>query len=505
MEDELNTELPSRLAKLLRSNCPPSDSETAAIEDAIAVRTRAVARLNSNVDPLLAKRDDLVASLHSLSLLLSATRTLPVDVLIEIFRATVELGGDPGWRAIAIESPELWTSIDIDNSPVRKLRPTGYPVKKLEVLLQRSGSHVLSIRFCTIKQSFIHDDAPVTPHAVRIFRMLVAASERWGSLFLRCSPAWFPFVADLKGRLPVLRRLTLDLCFDNNSLTAFEVVPQLSSLALLGLYIPDSLSLPWSQITRFNCQYGLWQHHVGVLERVRNIRECHLVLANWAPNEHTGTLVLPKLNKLYVARGDFLEFDAPLLDELVVEPLSMTPPSDALGNLAALIQQSSCQLTKLCLIAAIPSIADVPKLTTVLELLPSLLNLCVQSRDPKEAVAIDHLVISLSGIPRLVPHLEALTLGGYPCDWTTLVDTIWNRRHANPAGSSPLRAFSIFHIERIHALVPDELQRLETLRHEGLELNILEGPDARAAMVAVPFFHAGASHGKFWAPDSEAT
>ncbi|KAJ7169007.1 hypothetical protein C8R46DRAFT_1093054 [Mycena filopes] len=515
MEHESTPEIPSHLAGLMASNSPPSESEASEIRDAIAVHTEALRGLTSEVEPLVAQRDELVVALTSLSILLSATRTLPFDILTRLFRETVDLTGDPwvltyvssGWRAVAINSPDLWTSIDIDNAANDpKRRPTGYSLEKLDVVLQCSGNHALSIRFCTITEPFHHNQAPISPHADRVFGKLVAASARWGSLFLRCSPALFPVVAQLRGKLPLLRKLTLDLCYDGPvSLDAFEIAPNLRSVDLLcdvTINDPTCLMLPWTQITQYYCEYSLWQDHVGGLERIINVRECRLLMVNQAPNEQTATLALPKLRKLYVAQGDFLDFNAPLLDELVIEPLKMTPPPDALGNLTTLLRQSGCQLTKLCLIAAIPSLADVAKLTTVLELLPSLLELCIQSRAPVESVTLDEFVLSLCNTtPRLVPRLETLTLGGYPVDSTILVDMLWNRCNANPAGTSAIRAFSLFVIIRLRPVEATQMQRLEMFRAGGLDLVIVAGLLAREAMVRVPFFHAASSNGLFWAPE----
>ncbi|KAJ7844300.1 hypothetical protein B0H13DRAFT_1908993 [Mycena leptocephala] len=48
---------------------------------------------------------------------------------------------------------------------------------------------------------------------------------------------------------------------------------------------------------------------------------------------------------------------------------------------------------------------------------------------------------------------------------------------------------------------PDDLLRLEMLQTAGLDLTVVQGPDAREAMVKVPFFSAGSFNGQFWAPE----
>ncbi|KAJ7732953.1 hypothetical protein DFH07DRAFT_846167 [Mycena maculata] len=515
LHSAMDLDLPSRIARLMITNSPPSESETSEILDLIDVRKKNIAILELDIAPLVMRRDALARSTHSLSLLLSATRTLPFDVLGQIFRETVDLTGDPWtlsyisrrWRATAIECPELWTSIDIDHSASNPmLRPSDYPLEKLQTLLTRSTTHPLSIRFCTVARSF--DQPTFSPHADRVLGALIGCSSRWMTVFIRCTKHTFPLLAQVQGRLPILRTLAMDLCLDRFQLDAFDTAPQLRSLDLFGsvmLHTPrPCLLLPWAQITRYSCDFGFWEDQIAALESLVNVRECRLIMANWVDNEHAGLLICPALRRLYVAPGD-LEFTAPLLEELVIEPLKMTPPPDTLRNLCSLIRRSACQLTKLCLIAAIPSIHDVSKLITALGLLPSLVELCVQSRRAHETTRLDDLVTSLGATtPYLLPRLEALTFGGYVfLHWSALVDMLETRRNANPTGSGVLRAFSLFHIRRIpHPIPPNELQRLDVLRLAGLDLTDMEGTGAREAMVGVPFFNAGISDGEFWAPET---
>ncbi|KAJ7861937.1 hypothetical protein B0H13DRAFT_2282400 [Mycena leptocephala] len=512
---DVDSELPARITNLMITNSPPSESEAFEIVDLIQVRRKAIALLNSEIEPLVVRREALDRTTRALGLILSATRTLPFDVLSQIFRQAADLIGHPWilalvsrkWRAIALACPELWASIDIDNSATNpRLRPSDYPLGKLRTLLERSGNYPLSIRFCTVARSF--DQPLASPHADRVFGALIGCSSRWESVYLRVTQHIFPLLAQVQGNVPILRKLALDLCLDGPVLDAFEIAPQLCVVDLIGSIrfdtSPPKVTLPWTQVIRYHCDNGLWQDQVAALERVANVRECCLTMTNWAPNEHAGILVLPQLRRLYVNRGDFLEFTAPKLEELVVEPLKMTPPPDALGNLASLVHRSACHLTKLCLIAAIRDTSDVPNVTTLLELLPSLVELCIQSRRIDEPITLDDLVISLGrSSPWLLPRLEELTIAGYTVNpWSALVDTVESRRNAHPASSSTLRAFSLLHVLRSIPIPADDLLRLQMLRLAGLDLNVVVGTGARGAMVGVPFFNAGISNGEFWAPES---
>ncbi|KAJ7467569.1 hypothetical protein FB451DRAFT_1401571 [Mycena latifolia] len=262
----------------------------------------------------------------------------------------------------------------------------------------------------------------------------------------------------------MLHTLYLDTCLDRIVIDAFETAPRLRSLELFGLWpvANPTVLLPWNQITRYICDFGKWDDHIAALEQLLNVEECRLTLTNWAP--HTGVL------------------------ELVIEPLDVTPFPDVFGNLSSLIVRSACQLTKLCLIAAIPPTQPTDnrlRLAHVLRLLPSLIELCVQSRRPNETIrlGLDHR----DGIP----------------DEAALVNMVDARRHANPAVCSILRAFSLQHFRRLSHMHPPELDRLEMLRPTELDLTVIVGPGAREAMVNVPLYYAGLSDGEFWAPDTK--
>lgn len=101
------------------------------------------------------------------------------------------------------------------------------------------------------------------------------------------------------------------------------------------------------------------------------------------------------------------------LDELVVESLRMKPPPNVFDNICELMHRSACNLTKLCLIAAV-EIADDPAIVSVLSVVPSLVELCILSRWPSQVLTLDNVVAALVPMtPCLVPRLGALTFGGY--------------------------------------------------------------------------------------------
>ncbi|KAJ7840389.1 hypothetical protein B0H14DRAFT_2587468 [Mycena olivaceomarginata] len=251
------------------------------------------------------------------------------------------------------------------------------------------------------------------------------------------------------------------------ALDAFETAPLLSSLDLTGgfrIVAPCTILLPWAHITRYYGDFAMWDDHVTALEHLRNVVDCAITLTNWAPNENEDILDLPRLRRLYVARGDFLEFTAPLLQELVVEPLQMTPPPDALTNISDLINRSSFPFGR-----------------TKTHLRPPTTPLSRGRLHPvskfNEHMNLDELVTALAvATPRILPRMERLTIGEYACyEWSALIDMVDWRLHANPLVCSAIRG--VWRCSAPPALISP----------------VIGGPGAHEAMVNVPFFRAGTS------------
>ncbi|KAJ7122442.1 hypothetical protein C8R44DRAFT_736132 [Mycena epipterygia] len=328
--------LSSGLEELVASNIPPSDTEIAEIYAIIDSNAKVIVQLDADIESLVVQRNARVTSNRSLALVLSVTRTIPFDMLAQIFSTTVELTGDPWvlgqicrrWREIALEFPDLWATIDIDCAAANpRLRPTGYPLKKLHTLLDRSVGHPLDIRFFTVIDSLHNDPAPVSYHSDRLFAALVACSPRssWRSISLRCDPTILSLLAPIKGNVPMLQSLTFHISYFTSAFDGFEIAPSLRSLDLaMSLAIPPehALVLPWTQITHFNGNFSHWQDHVGVFNLLHNVVECRRMMLNWTENDYQETFSSPQLRRLYVMHGDFLGFTAPLLTDSSTAPLA---------------------------------------------------------------------------------------------------------------------------------------------------------------------------------------
>ncbi|KAJ7184812.1 hypothetical protein C8R46DRAFT_466974 [Mycena filopes] len=502
----------SRFQNLITTNTPPSDAEAKEFRRAFESNTDEITQLSNRIAALS-------ASNRSLAAVLSVVRTLPFDILAQIFGQTVALTDDPWplaqisheWRAIALDLPSIWASVDIDSTASNpKLRPTGYPLEKLHALLQRSGNYPLTVRFCTVAHRL--EEYSESDHADRLFATLVSCSVRWHTFFLRAQNTILPLLAPVQENVPILRSLTLDT-YIPPGVRAFEIAPMLHALNLpAGVEFELTtaspfMAVPWSQITHLSGDFPYYQDRAAILERLLNLVECDITMINWGPNEHQGIISLPRLQKLYVMHGGCLEFKVPQLTELVIEPLRMRPFPDVLGNLTQLSNRSGCCLTKFCLIGALTGDHDNQRLISVLALLPSLVDLCVQSRGKVELVTLDELILALhpAASACLLPRLASLTIGGYRfTDPATLVDVVSERVYCDVTVCSPLRSFKLFHIVRFFVFSAEQTLRLSQLQTDGLDFVEVSGPAAHAAMVSVPFFKADTSAGQYWAPETQS-
>ncbi|KAJ7738107.1 hypothetical protein B0H16DRAFT_1570842 [Mycena metata] len=144
---------------------------------------------------------------QSLATVLSVTRTIPFDILSQIFGQTVGMTKDPWvlaqtwrrWRAITLELPNLWSSIEIDfAAPNPRSRPTGYLLEKLRAMLDRSSNHPPTIRFRTVANPF--DDYSESENADGLFAALVGHSFRWRSLFIVAKSTILPLLVPVGKR-----------------------------------------------------------------------------------------------------------------------------------------------------------------------------------------------------------------------------------------------------------------------------------------------------------------
>lgn len=200
-----------------------------------------------------------------LQALLHPVRSLPDDVLMEIFEwCSPCLSSKKGphrcrseirvcdslnhnrhpwvlsqvsrrWRIIALSQPSLWASIHLP-LPMYALYPPENLLRRLGLMLQRSKSYPLSL---AVKED--GNDCGVMP-------LLLAETGRWKSLHANATSAFFRPLSDLS--FPALTHATIFLRTSHRwviPFTAFRRASRLSSFDMCG--VPSSkVELPWSQL-----------------------------------------------------------------------------------------------------------------------------------------------------------------------------------------------------------------------------------------------------------------
>ena len=251
---------------LLHSNLPPSDSERAAVCNIVAVVQEEIARLQCKPDFLQHRRRRLSQCTELLrvhSAVLSPIRWVPTEVLEQIFQYCTwkyTPGRDchwqelpwaisqvcRAWRDITLNLPFLWNRLPIH------LRNDTWPnldgaATFLKTLLERSRNAPLHLYiYAPFKEYDWHP----------LINVVVLHSERVQELMIQSSSITMQAFQKIKGRLPLLRKLTLSKVSRPVQAGAliidiFEDAPLLREATFVRLYTHE-LMLPWSQLISFN-------------------------------------------------------------------------------------------------------------------------------------------------------------------------------------------------------------------------------------------------------------
>lgn len=151
------------------------------------------------------------------------------------------------WRDVALATPFLWTEILI-------MGTNKYPLEKLETQLARSSNAPLKVLLWRSYSG--QSDALIK----KFIRLLVDCGPRWTNASLVIKPEHFALLSPLRGRIPLLRYLRIDISnsFDErpgplsqDATNPFEIAPALRDVTLEDVSgLPYGLLLPFRQLTR---------------------------------------------------------------------------------------------------------------------------------------------------------------------------------------------------------------------------------------------------------------
>ncbi|KAJ3501904.1 hypothetical protein NLJ89_g9132 [Agrocybe chaxingu] len=199
------------------------------------------------------------------------------------------------WRACALESPQLWATLPIIGPPSASIWGLTRTMRQrfgiLEYLL-RSENAPLRFKLTIILP--IADDVDTTPLGV-----IVQQAKRWREVVISTMNTSFLFLNSIKGRLPLLERLSIDIqskTRDPVNIDMFGDAPRLQHVCLKGSLDNVSVSLPTDQLVSFKTSSATLC--LQVLSAIPPLLESLDVI--WADAQLMRSITLPSLTSLKV-------------------------------------------------------------------------------------------------------------------------------------------------------------------------------------------------------------
>ncbi|KIM75575.1 hypothetical protein PILCRDRAFT_670104 [Piloderma croceum F 1598] len=356
----------SPVPDLLRGDCVASSSEAQVIHDTISTArvhiaqlVGEMARLQGILDELARKRDALESYTAMHLSLVAPVRSLPTEILSEIFlrlkdattlgeaikwnsesprlnKTPLLLGNVCSrWRTVVLSTPSLWASFALTIASDHLECSTALAA----MWLARAGTCPLFISLGATSNY----DLSMRP----FMQGFLLYCERWYDVRLNLPTAfidnWYP----AKNRLPRLHKLFIGKkCGPND---VFASAPRLRHLYMApSSYTPSDFQLPWSQLQI--CDMGIKRRSDECLELLRlapDLEECiiwpytssevshapapisrvHRMQIYQNPIPFLNKLLLPELRELFLDGNDSFPWIAtpqlpPLLDQYPLELLS---------------------------------------------------------------------------------------------------------------------------------------------------------------------------------------
>ncbi|KAK0207910.1 hypothetical protein DFS33DRAFT_392173 [Desarmillaria ectypa] len=295
-----------RLKALLKSNTPPLEAEKTFFRKAKEDLPLIVSDLDERITQtqqllhaLMDERAQAAEDLRHAKIVLHPMRTIPDDVLREIFRYStltwedmVESGRrlasydslDPrngpwvltqvcrNWRSVALSMPSLWNCISLDfNVYYRQRDRPACVALQLGLHIQRACRSPLSIRI----------ESMVDIHTHNAFPIILSSMSQWRHLHIRAPVATCHHLAQCKAFLESLEEVHIDggVFPTSSQQTNLEIFQMAANLRRLNVVEhadlrSHRLRLAWSQLTHLsiNIYSDMNFHHFKELTRVEELR-----------------------------------------------------------------------------------------------------------------------------------------------------------------------------------------------------------------------------------------
>ncbi|KAK0480466.1 hypothetical protein EDD18DRAFT_1205362 [Armillaria luteobubalina] len=396
----------------------------------------------------------------------SRIRTLPSDILIEIFfqtreppRPYVTRFGDsfPGsfwvsdikngpwrlgqvcgaWRHLITQAcPQLWSTIVLSFSwDTRRKKSV---IQLLETALNRSRHHPISIQFFHEACQEFHEHDEDT--GMMCFRLLMKQSYRWRHIYFDMPEYIYSVLSPIQGHIPLLESLHLTLGAKDSIPVhdpwtgAFAQAPSLKTAKFTDLSGNMNIDLPFSQLISFSDtrpydSHELTRHFLSILRDHPQFQSFEYLSSEFPHDtpsffEVSPRVRNPNVHKLSASDCSFLQsLELPSLEEMELatgtedddhEGWNVFCPPGALESLKILIYNSDCSLTNLTIAHA--HLDD--NLVSILRLSSTLSELKIKimtwtvpvDDDTLRAIVLSLAEIDDHGQHRVVPCLCSLSI-----------------------------------------------------------------------------------------------
>lgn len=497
--DPLPTNPSSAVARLLRSNDAPLESELPVIcdiisdaQDRIAALDAQIRQLQATIPQLIQRRDETIEHVRQHRMVLASVRRVPQELICEIFALSVahdraiaiEERLERGrmylthpwrlglicrpWRQYAISYPPLWSYITV-TVPVSDYWLDS-ELLKLEAQLLRTANAPLDI--------YWYNPRNITDY--HMMDLILPHCSRWRTLYIRVntSSIVLDWLDPVNGHLDRLEKLEVVNARFTTFPDVFAAAPKLREVNLTGWdYMPSpptlpSIRLPPGQLTHYRGEYPLTRQ-LEILRAAPNLVECALGIRG-LPNDPLAdtTVVLPHLRRLCLGQADafHVNLTAPALTDLCCLGTS----TKAVTLLLPFVHRTSCTLTKLALWDCRLN----PNLTAALRDLPTLTYLLLQNESHKTQRGVSFF--DAMAVSDICPHLTVMVYGYMWWEDESLDSFVGMARcrfRSIPSRSTVLSQLRLFSRHESRSQAPSAKTRCTSLREEGYDVVFLSARD----------------------------
>lgn len=474
------------IAKLLRSNDPPSDDQRVVLstklrdleaEFQLIAGKAFSSELNESQIPRAAKGPRKEIQLRRT--LLCGMRSIPDELLQTILEFVVfdEEGIHDAkalrhlcrvsrrWRQATIGHCILWTKpypINFTSAKERRIRRT---INRLKLYLTRSGSQPISFKLWLYHPVWEKNRELL----LEPVQLLMDQCYRWDKVKIQSPLAFYEHLAPIRGKLPALRELDIDTDWhsDNDpsdkklSIDCFAEAPSLRKVTYDTRYAfrtewgdPDTIlhiTLPWSQLQEFSANAQSDTSYLDILQaqppELRKL-EYSATATNISILNDSAPLTLPNLER-FVLRPcevhdsdlDILEhldlLNLPALTHLEIRGVASPNTNRLYDRILSLVVRSRCSLTSLCIHTSESfTTGQWAPCAKLLALCPELTHLLIAS---PEGELLNKLIFDPTSPSPILPKLKALLIcnsdvGGVSrvIDAPTLMKVIKSRTEGLP-------------------------------------------------------------------------